>query len=96
MILMIIRLKRSRRGLIARRRWRRNVEVGSIRRARRENKVLLLKGSRWWGRQHVRRIVRGRDVCFVFRGDLMREIARMALRKFRDSIGILGRVVGIR
>ena len=32
----------------------------------------------------------------VFRGDLASEIARMALRKFRDSIGILGRVVGIR
>ena len=32
----------------------------------------------------------------MFRDDLAREIARMALRKFRDSIGILGRVVGIR
>jgi hypothetical protein len=68
MILILIRLKRGRRSLIAQRRWRRHVEVErTVRRARRITDVLLLLiGKLWrWGRwgQHVRRRrVRGRGV----------------------------------
>ena len=85
MILIIIRLKRSRGGLLARRRWRRNVEVGTIRRARPESKVLLLKRSRWrWETAHeeVEDDKRSRR---VFGGDLEKEIACIGLRKDRDS-----------
>jgi len=52
----------------------------------RESSVLLLIGRRWcrWRRQRVRKMrrIRGR----VFRGNLVREIGRMALHKDRGLL----------
>ena len=81
-----------------------DVEAGAaVRRAGRESNVLLLKWGRWrcGGVETAREKDEDDKRSWrVFRGDLVGEMARMALRKDRgprvDSpIGVLGRVVGI-
>ena len=103
MNLIIIRPKRSRGGLIAGRSWERDVQVGTIRRARRESKVLTERepvAVVETTREEVEEDKRSRR---VFSGDLVREITRMALRKDRgrgpdvdNSISIPGQGQNVR
>lgn len=102
MILIIIQLKCSCGGLIAERKWGRGVEVGSTTRrgqARLQGVAAVrepVAGVVRTAREEAEENKRSR--C-AFRGDLVKDIARMAVRKDRgprvdNSNGVFRRVSG--